>query len=113
MKTKAQKNSPQKTYGKQTARGNTGERRAADILRKAGYTIRKPAAHPHGTDDLIATRGSEVRRIQVKRISSRVFSTEQAARNRLAGKPFLIKSIAPGHEVWLFDGNHNLFIFTK
>ena len=112
-KTKAHERSPMKTYGKQTHRGDLGERRAAAILRAEGYSVELSPSHPHGIHDLIARKGKTVRKIQVKRITSRTFATPAAARNRISGKPFNLKKIPTGYELWVFDQKGNLFRFTK
>lgn len=111
MKTKAAEKTPKKTYGKQTHRGNIGEQRAAAILREQGYSVSHSPNHPHGNADLIATKGTETRHIQVKRISSRALLTEDAARNRIRGKPFLIRRIPKDLEVWVFDKDNRLYTF--
>lgn len=113
MKTKAHSRTPQATYGKQTARGNIGERRAAKILREKGYSVSLSPQHPRGVADIIARKAGKVRKIQVKRISSRNFSTAAAARNRIAGKPFNLSSLPAGYELWVFDKSNNLYIFKK
>ena len=113
MRTDAHDYSPQETYGKQISRGNTGEKRAAKIMRDAGYTVTYSEKHPHGPTDLTCKKGKEVRRIQVKRISSRVFRTAKAARNRMRGKPFCIKTIPAGTELWVFDAENNLYKFRR
>lgn len=109
--TKAQRNTPQKTYGKQTQRGNIGEKRAAAILRKMGYSVSYSPGHPHGIADIIARKGKSVRRIQVKRISSRTFLTAEAARNRIRGKPFNLERLPTGYELWVFDKENTLYKF--
>lgn len=111
MKTKAAEKTPKKTYGKQTHRGNIGEQRAAAILREQGYSVRLSDTHPRGKADLTATKGTETRNIQVKRISSRALKTAEAARNRLKGKPFLIRRIPKNLEVWVFDKDNRLYTF--
>lgn len=112
-RTKAQERTPQKTYGGQTHRGDLGEQRAAAILRQEGYSVELSPLHPHGTADIIARKGKTVRKIQVKRITSRTFATPAAARNRMAGKPFNLKKLPPGYELWVFDQKGNLYRFKK
>jgi hypothetical protein len=53
----------------------------------------------------------EMRNIQVKRISSRRFLTPEAARNRIAGRPFNVKRLVPGGELWVFDQDDRLYVF--
>lgn len=110
--TKAQKNNPQKVYGKQTARGDKGEAKAASLLRRRGYSVKKSKEHPRGKADIIATKGETTRYIQVKRISSRVFATKEAARNRMLGKPFKV-NLPAGYELWVFDAAGHLYIFRS
>ena len=112
MRTKAHEKTPQKTYGKQTHRGNIGEERAAKILREQGYSVRKSETHPRGFADIIAEKNGKAREIQVKRISSRALLTADAALNRIRGKPFLIKRIPAGKEVWVFDKDNRLYVFV-
>lgn len=111
--TRAQKKTPQATYGKQTHRGNIGEQRAAALLRKEGYQVTLSPGHPHGTADIIARKGATVRKIQVKRISSRSFATAAAARNRIRGKPFKLGKLPEGYELWVFDAKNNLYKFRS
>ena len=111
MKTKAQIRTPQKTYGRQTARGNTGEAKAAKILRELGYTVSKSPTHPRGFADIHATKNGETRKIQVKHITSRTFQSADAARNRMRGKPYLISRIPSGCELWVFDAGGHLWKF--
>lgn len=113
MRTKAQIYTPMEVYGKQTHRGNIGENHAAKDLRNQGYHVSHSPSHPHGYDDLIAVKGKTTRRIQVKRISSRSFRTAETARKRMAGKPFNIKKVKPGHELWVYDKQNRLFVFKK
>lgn len=112
-RTKAQEKNPQKTYGQQTHRGNIGEKHAADLLRKEGYSVSISKTHPRGIADIIAVKGNETRKIQVKRISSRNFLTASAARNRLAGKPFNLKRLPTGYELWIFDASNRLYTFRR
>lgn len=113
MKTKAQEKTPQKTYGKQTARGNYGEAKAANLLRADGYKVSLTPEHPHGPADLIAKKGNRTRYIQVKRISSRVFLSAETARNRMRGKPFNLDKLPKGVELWVFDAAGNLYKFKE
>ena len=110
--TKAQKEKPMAVYGKQTARGNKGEAKAAALLRAEGYRVTKTPTHPHGPADLIATKGKTKRYIQVKAITSRTFATKQAAINRMAGRPFNV-TLPAGYELWIFDQKGNLYKIRK
>lgn len=109
--TKAHKRYPMKVYGKQVARGNMGESRARRLLENAGYKVSFSEKHPHGKTDLVAKKGKTVRNIQVKRISSRAFSTPAAARNRMSGKPYNIKRLPKNSELWVFDSKGHLYKF--
>lgn len=111
--TNAQVNRAKAVYGKQIERGNAGERRAADILKKQGYTVKYSASHPRGKTDLTAKKGTRTRHIQVKTITSRNLKTERAARRRIAGQPFKLQRIPKGIEVWVFDKSNRLYQFKQ
>lgn len=111
--TKAHRRTPQKTYGQQVHRGNIGEEHCSRILKKQGYTVCKTPTHPHGKGDLIARKGKATRTIQVKRISSRTFRTARAARNRMRGKPYNVKRLPAGMELWVIDKEEHLYKFNK
>jgi len=113
MKTIAQSKTPKKTYGKQTERGNIGERKAASILRKDGWSVSLSPEHPRGAADIIARKGNRVRKIQVKRISSRTFSNAETARNRFRGKPYYLDKLPAGVELWVFDQVGHLYTFKE
>lgn len=103
--TKAQRSRKgKKNYGKNYARGRTGERKAAAALRRDGYavTIKKGS---RGPADVIARKGSETRRIQVKNITSRTFKSNATAKTRVQGAPF---NVPRGREVWVYDARGNL-----
>lgn len=100
-------------YGKQIGRGNAGERRAARTLRRQGYSVSFNRDHPQGLTDLTARRAGRTKRIQVKNITSRNLETREAARHRIAGKPFGLKQIPAGLEVWVYDKSNHLYKFTK
>lgn len=111
--TKAHRKTPKATYGKQIHRGDIGEQRCMKILRKEGYTVSYSKRHPRGKDDIIAKKGKTVRHIQVKAISSRSFKSEEAARNRIAGKPFNVRKLPKGYELWVLDKENRLYRFKK
>lgn len=111
--TKAQKKHAKAVYGKNIKRGDIGERRAAGMLRRDGYSVHLTDTHPRGPGDLKASKPGRTRVIQIKRISSRNLATKQAARNRIAGKPFGLRTIPKGLEVWVFDKSNRLYKFTK
>lgn len=92
-----------KNYGKNYDRGRAGERRAAAALRRAGYSVRISPGSA-GFSDLVAKKGNEVRHIQIKTISSRRILTNEAAENRIRGKPFGVR-IPKGGEVWVYDAD--------
>ena len=110
MKTYAHTHTPRKTYGQQKARGDRGERRAAAALRRQGYSV---TSHPYEITDLTAVRGKTIRHIQVKNITSRTFRSAKTARKRIAGKPFNVKRINPGNELWVYDAAGHLYKFGK
>jgi len=113
MRTRAHSETPMETYGQQTRRGSIGEREAMKKLIEDGYIVTTSETSPHGAIDIIARKGGRTRRIQVKRISSRVFATRESARNRIRIKPYLIEEIPKGLEVWVYDGANHLYIFRK
>lgn len=110
-RTFAQINTPQKTYGKQPERGKVGERRAARELREKGYSVKYNNTHPQGIVDIIATKNGHTKKIQVKNITSRNLTTKESARKRIAGKPFGIKRIPKGLEVWVYDKSKRKYKF--
>jgi len=106
--TRAQKTrSGRKNYGKNRNRGLKGEDRAARALRAQGYAVMR--APPQGFADLIATKNGKTKPIQVKTISSRRLLTQEAAENRIRGKPFNVR-IPAGGEVWVYDMDGRLYI---
>ena len=112
--TKAQKHTPQKTYGQQVHRGDIGEAKARRILEKDGWKVSFTEGHPHGKCDLQAKKkGCKDRKIQVKRISSRTFCTPAAARRRMAGEPYNIKRLPKDSELWVFDKAGHLYKFGE
>jgi len=113
MKTIAHVKTPKETYSKQTNRNNIGKNRAAWILWQHGYSVSFSPTLPYEKSELIAKRGNKTRFIQVKRISSRVFKTAEAARNRIRGKPFNVGKLPAGYELWVFDAGNNLFKFLE
>jgi len=107
-RTKAQQNKKgQRNYGRNYSRGRTGEAKAAADLRKKGYSV-KVSKGSRGPADVIARNGSHTRKIQVKRFTSRAFSTKAAARNRVTGAPYNVPS---GREVWVYDANGKVWKF--
>lgn len=111
METRAQRSRKgRENYGKNRARGDRGESMVKRILEEAGYTV-SYSQNGRGFSDLIAKKGTEIRQIQVKRITSRRFLSPEAARNRMAGKPFNIKRIGPNRELWVFDKDGRLYKF--
>ena len=111
--TRAQKHTPQKTYGQQVRRGDIGEARARKLLEKEGWKVSFTPQHPHGKCDLCAKKNGRERNIQVKRISSRAFCTPEAARKRMSGRPFNIKRIPKNTELWVFDRDGHLYKFGE
>lgn len=88
-----------RNYGKNYQRGRGAEERAARILRRDGWSVTiSPGSR--GPADLIARKGTRVRRIQVKQITSRNIGTTAAARRRVKGEPF---NVPRGREVWLYS----------
>lgn len=110
MRTYAHIHTPQKTYGQQKARGDKGERKAAAALRRQGYSV---TSHPYETTDLTAKKGKTIRHIQVKNITSRTFRSAKTARKRISGKPFNLKRLSPGNELWVYDAAGHLYKFGK
>ena len=111
--TKAQINRPKAVYGRQIKRGDKGEQRALKTLRKEGYKATLSDTHPRGKADITAKKGKVVRNIQVKTISSRNFNTPEAARKRISGKPFGLKRLGKGVELWVYDKSGRCYRFTK
>lgn len=109
--TYAQKYRAQKVYGQQTNRGNAGEKRAIELLRKQGYRVTFTTKHPHGKYDLIATKGKTRKQIQVKNITSRTFKTATAARRRMRIKPYYVTCLGKDCELWVFDKERHLYRF--
>lgn len=109
--TYAQIHTPLQTYGKQPQRGKAGEQRAARELRAKGYSVKYNNTHPQGIIDLTATKNGHTKKIQVKNITSRNLTTKQTARKRIAGKPFGIKRIPKGIEVWVYDKSKRKYTF--
>lgn len=106
--TKAQRSKKgRKNYGRNYSRGRTGEARTAAALRREGYSV-KVTKGSRGPADVIARKGSHTRKIQVKRFTSRAFSTKAAARNRVTGAPYNVPS---GREVWVYDANGKVWKF--
>ena len=111
--TKAQKTTKGRTnYGRNKQRGNAGEAAAIRTLRKEGYTVCTAPEHPFGWADITATKGKEIRRIQVKNITSRRFLSAAAALQRVRGRPYNIRRIPPGGEVWVFDADGRRYILV-
>ena len=102
--TKAQRTRKgRKNYGLNYERGRTTEAKIARSLQRQGYKATlSPGSRGY---DVTARKGGDVRKIQVKHISSRSFKTPEAARNRVKIAPYNIKRIAPGTEVWIVDKN--------
>ena len=98
--TRAQRTpSGRRNYGKNYDRGIAGERRAQRDLRREGYkTRRSPGSR--GRADVIAQRGNNTRRVQVKNITSRSFSSPEVARRRIMGAPF---NVPPGTDCIVYD----------
>ena len=95
-------------YGKNYERGRAGERRAAAALRREGYSVAVSRGSA-GFSDLVAKKGTKIRKIQVKTISSRRFSTKEAAEKRIRGKPFNVR-IPAGGEVWVYDADGRRYV---
>lgn len=110
MRTYAHTHTPQKTYGKQKFRGDQGEKRAAVALQRQGYTV---TSHPYERTDLTEKKRGVVRHIQVKNITSRTFRSAKTARRRIAGKPFNLRRIVSGEELWVYDAAGHLYKFGK
>lgn len=111
METKAHRSRKgRENYGKNRARGDRGESIVKRMLEKEGYSV-KIASNGRGFADIMAKKGNETRQIQVKTIRSRRFLSPEAARNRMAGKPFNIKRIGPNKELWVFDKDGRLYKF--
>lgn len=111
--TNAQRYRAKAVYGKQIKRGDAGEQRAMKILRKEGYKVSLSSTHPRGKADITATKGKTIRNIQVKTITSRNLATKEAARKRIAGKPFGLRRIKKDCELWVFDKSNRLYRFDK
>lgn len=109
--TTAQKTrSGRRNYGKNRNRGLKGEDRAARALRAQGYIVKRASPQGFaGFADLIATKNGKTKPIQVKTISSRRLLTQEAAENRIRGKPFNVR-IPAGGEVWVYDMDGRLHI---
>lgn len=112
--TKAQKTPKgRKNYGRNKGRGDAGETAVMRMLRAEGYIVSTAPEHPHGWADITATKGRETRRIQVKNITSRRFLTAAAALRRIRGRPYNIRRIPPGGEVWVFDADGRRYVFRS
>lgn len=100
--TDAQKTpSGRRRYGKNFETGVRAEERAARLLRSRGYSV-SLSKGSRGRYDLEATKGVEVKRIQVKHISSRALLSEEVARRRVAGAPFHVTARGID-EIWVYD----------
>ncbi len=103
--TKAQKTKTgRKNYGKNYGRGRAGERKAAAALRQAGYSV-SISRGSAGFADVTAKKNGRTRRIQVKTLSSRRILTKEAAKKRIEGKPFNVRSRPAGGEIWVYDAD--------
>lgn len=96
-----------KNYGKNYSRGRAAEKKAAASLRKKGYTA-KLSPGSKGRYDIIAKKGTETLKIQVKRITSRGFSSVKTARARMKGPPFNVKA---GTSIQLTDAAGKVWKF--
>lgn len=109
--TKAQRTKAGRTnYGRNKGRGDSGESAVKKRLECAGYTVTR-SPDSRGWADLTAKRGRETRRIQVKNITSRRLLTASAARQRMKGRPFGIRRIPSGGELWVFDRDGRQYVF--
>ena len=90
-----------KRYGKNFANGVKCEQRAARLLRSRGYSV-SLSKGSRGRYDLEAKKGSEVKRVQVKYLSSRALLSEEVARRRVAGEPFNVTARGI-NEIWVYD----------
>ena len=88
-------------YGKNYENGVRCEQNAARLLRSRGYSV-FVSPGSRGCYDLEAKKGAEVKRIQVKKISSRALLSEDVARRRVAGAPFHVTARGID-EIWVYD----------
>ncbi|RQD81607.1 MAG: hypothetical protein D5R99_01570 [Methanocalculus sp. MSAO_Arc1] len=108
-KTKAQASrAGRSNYGLNYQRGIAAEDMAARSLRGAGYSV-SSSPGSRGCSDLIARKGSEVRRIQVKSFSSRNIETPEAAAIRARSHPHNARR-PPGGEIWVYDKAQRRYI---
>ena len=107
--TKAQKTAAGKrNYGKNYGRGVDAENKAARLLASEGWSVsRSPGSR--GRDDLIAVRGGKTKRVQVKNISSRALMSEDVARRRVQGEPYMAGRRSANREIWVYDRDGRLY----
>lgn len=97
-----------KNYGRNYGRGRACEEKAARSLRGAGWAVSlSPGSRGW---DLTARKNGRVRRIQIKCLSSRRIDSAAVARTRIAHRPWNIKSIPAGAEVWVIDSEGRRYI---
>ena len=90
-----------RVYGQNFHNGVKCEQNAARLLRSRGYSV-FVSPGSRGCYDLEAKKGAEVKRIQVKKISSRALLSEDVARRRVAGAPFNVTARGID-EIWVYD----------
>lgn len=107
--TKAQRTkSGRKNYGRNYDRGRSCEEKIARSLRGAGWSASlSPGSRGW---DITAKKNGRTRRIQVKCLSSRRIESAAVARRRIAHRPWNIKTIPAGAEVWVIDGDGRRYI---
>ena len=107
--TKAQKTkSGRINYGRNYGRGRACEEAAARSLRGSGWSV-SLAPGSRGWD-ITAKKNGRTRRIQIKCLSSRRIESAAVARRRIAHRPWNIKRIPAGAEVWVFDADGRRYI---
>ena len=107
--TKAQRTkSGRKNYGRNYDRGRSCEEKIARSLRGAGWSASlSPGSRGW---DITAKKNGRTRRIQVKCLSSRRINSAEVARTRIAHRPWNIKKIPAGAEVWVYDADGRRYI---
>lgn len=84
--------SGRRRYGKNYENGVRCEQKAARLLRSRGYSV-KVSRGSRGAFDLLAVKGRETKRVQVKEITSRALMSEEVARRRVMGEPFNVTAL--------------------